>query len=294
VTDQPRYRATANGLTVGFVFGALSASTLSGPVLMALLGGLDLHQSAARNAVTRMVHMGALTATRVGRTSLYSLADQPRRKYKQVEGTTHDEPWDGTFHCIVYDIPERERGFRDRFRHLAAFNTYGLLRPGVLISPRAHSPQMDEAIAARPSGIRIHCTRLHPTDLTQARQMANETWNLAAMAGRYTRVIATIDAERRAGIGPLDDPWPAVRRLRRLYDEVVGLQLDDPALPPELLPAAWPRSTYWQRLFALNCEWGTKLLPPLREIANAIDRQRLCEYYRPIWDDAELPPSLKE
>jgi hypothetical protein len=28
----------------------------------------------------------------------------------------------------------------------------------------ARQPQMDEAIAARPSGVRIHCARLHPTD----------------------------------------------------------------------------------------------------------------------------------
>jgi len=289
VTDQPRYRATANSLTVGFVFGVLAASRLSGPVLVALLGELGLHPSAARNALTRMMHMGALTTARVGRTGLYALADQPRRKYRQVEGTTLDEPWDGSFHCIVYDIPERERGFRDRFRHLAAFNTYGSLRPGVLVSTRAHSPQMDEVIAARPGGVRIHCARLHPSDMAHAQQMASEAWNLSALAGRYTRVIATIDAERRAGIGPLDDPWPAVRRLRRLYDEVVGLQLDDPDLPPELLPADWPRSAYWQRLFTFNGEWGTKLLPLLRGIADAVDRQGVCEYYQPIWADAAHP-----
>jgi hypothetical protein len=34
---------------------------------------------------------------------------------------------------------------------------------------------------------------------------------------------------------------------------------------------------------------GTKLLPLLRGIADAVDRQGLCEYYRPVWTDAAHP-----
>lgn len=289
--EHPRYRATENGLTVGFIFGALTASELSGPVLIALLGGLGLQESAARNALTRMVRMSALESRRSGRISLFRLAPHPLQKYRQIEGALDGAPWDGSFRCLIYDIPERERSFRDRFRSLAGFASYGQLRPGVMISPRVHSSHLDEVIAQRPHDTRIHLTELRPTDLSEARRMALEAWALPELGSRYLKVTAAIEEALQSDItADQSDPawfWTHLDQWRRIYSGVSRLQFDDPSLPHSLLPPRWPAHRYWNRLNQLNQLWGPHLVPPLRQLADSLDPAGLCQYYTPPWASTE-------
>lgn len=289
MTDHPRYRVTERSLDVGFTFGALSASALTGPVLVRLLAELQITESAARNLLVKMVRMRALSAERVGRTTVYRLAAQPARKYQQVEGTAGPPRWEGAFSCIVYDIPERERSFRDRLRHLAAFNGYAALRPGVLIAPREHVEDFHEVLLNGPPGTRIHVARLEPEDLGQARVIAAEAWDLPGLATRYTALIRAIAAEHAAGPGEdvEADPWPVFRRLARLYRQVLTLQIDDPDLPPELLTDDWPRENYWAMLSALNAHWGPRMQPAVRAVAAGLDPHGLIELYPAPWESQD-------
>lgn len=280
--EHPRYRATENALSIGFLFGALSATELSGPVLISLLGGLGLGESTARNALTRMVGVNALTSRRAGRNSVYHPSEHLLGKFQQVLGTTPEQPWDGVFRCLVYDIPERERRYRDRFRYLAEFNSYGQLRPGVLISPRQHSLQFESVISERPDGTRIHLTELHPGDLRQASRLAHEAWSLPELQRRYQQLTESIEVALTQGLAPATGSptwlWEQFDRWHQLYRDVIRLQFDDPALPRVLLPADWPEPLYWDRLSQLNLEWGPVLLPELRRFAAERDKAGLCRF----------------
>lgn len=289
MSDQPRYRANDSNLDVGVVLGALSAAAAPGPVFSRLLQGLGHSESGARNLLTKLVHAGALTSTRVGRVSLYAFADQNVRKYQQVEGTGADHGWDGVFRTLLYDIPEKQRGYRDRLRYLAAFNGYGALRPGVLISPREHSPDLDGLLAEAPEGTRVHRVSLRPEDAQQARMLAAEAWDLGALARRYAAVLAEIRAAREEGPGEQieDDPYPAFRRWARLYRHVFDLEKHNPDLPSVLLPVRWPKESYWAALTELNSGWGPAIQPVLRRLADEVDPAGLTVYYPPPWSDAE-------
>lgn len=268
-------------MSIGFLFGALSATELSGTVLVSLLGGLGLSEATARNALTRMVGVNALASRRVGRSRVYFPSDHLLGKYQQVLGLGPDQAWDRIFRCLVYDIPERERSYRDRFRYLAEFNCYGQLRPGVLISPREYSEQLRAVISERPLGTRIHFTELHPVDQAQAQQLAQEAWNLPDLALRYQRLTAAIEAELAQGLPPgagSEWLWAQVDRWHRLYLEVIRLQFDDPALPAELLPPEWPEPGYREQLNQLDLAWGPALLPGLRAYAAERDSAKLCRY----------------
>lgn len=285
MSDRVRYRINVRDLSTGYAFGCLSASAVPGPVMVRMLTGLGMGESAARNLITQHVHKGALAPTRVGRVAVYRFTDQNARKYQQVEGTSGPPAWSGDFDCIVYDIPERERAFRDRFRYLAHYNTYGTLRPGVLIAARPHSPDLDTLIEERPSGSRIHLGRLTPSDHDQARGMARAAWDLDDLQRRYRRVIGSIAAARSEGPGDVvADPWAAYRRWTGLYGEVLQLQLADPDLPAELLPSDWPRQSYWTELAALNASWGPEIQPALRAAVAELDPHGLTEYYPPPWE----------
>ncbi len=280
--EHPRYRATENALSIGFLFGALSATELSGTVLVGLLGGLGLNEAAARNALTRMVGVRALASRRVGRARVYFPSDRLLGKYRQVLGKGPNQDWDGIFHCLVYDIPERERTYRDRFRYIAEFSSYSPLRPGVLISPRVHSEHLRTLISERPLGTRVHVTQLRPVDEAQAKQLAQEAWDLPDLARRYERLTTVIEDELGKGLAPEADSsewlWGQVDRWRRLYREVIRLQFADPALPDELLPPDWPEPTYRDRLNQLDSTWGPVLLPRLRAFTAELDKAGLCSY----------------
>lgn len=205
-------------------------------------------------------------------------------------------PWDGTFRCLIYDIPERERNFRDRFRYLASFGSYGQLRPGVMISPRARSSSLDEVIKQRPLGTRIHLTELRPADLAEARRMALEAWSLPDLSRHYQRVIASIETALGQGLdGDQHSPdwlWRHLDQWRRIYSEVARLQFEDPDLPQELLPAQWPARHYRNLLGQLNSCWGPQLVPLLREMADSLDRAGLCGYETPAWADSAEPEAV--
>lgn len=291
MSDQPRYRANDSNMDVGVVLGSLSAAAAPGPVFSRLLQGLGHSESGARNLLTKLVHAGALTSTRTGRVSVYAFADQNVRKYQQVEGTGADQQWDGVLRTLVYDIPEKHRGFRDRFRYLAAFNGYGVLRPGVLISPREHSPDLDALVAQAPEEARIHRVSLTPQDEAQARLLAAEAWDLVALGRRYAAVLAEIRTAREEGPGQgiAEDPYPAFRRWARLYRHVFDLEKHNPDLPVELLPERWPRESYWAALTELNAQWGPVIQPALRRIADDADPAGLTVYYPPPWASGAGP-----
>lgn len=291
MSDRPRYRVNDSSVDVGIVLGSLSASAAPGPVFVTLLTSLGHSESAARNLLTKLVHTGGLSATKSGRVTIYAFTDQNARKYQQVEGTGDGPGWDGAFQAIVYDIPETQRRYRDRFRYFASYNGYGTLRPGVLISARPHSSDLDALMADAPPGARVHAVTLTPPDLGKARELAAEAWDLERLSQRYAEVVDEIRTTREQGPGAIDeDPLPAFRTVARLYRHVFALEQHNPDLPAELLPADWPRAGYWAELATLNGAWGPSLQAQLRRIADAADPAGLTAYYPPPWESGAYPP----
>lgn len=149
--------------------------------------------------------------------------------------------WDGTFHGVVYTVPEEERAFRDALRRAAVLAGYGPLRPGLLVSPYDRWTALGDAVTDPPSGARVYPVRLRLT-LGDARTVAAEAWNLDGLAHRYRQRVATMRRRLAAG---RPDPPPTARTLRtytQLLRPAVQLLLADPGLPDELLPADRPRA----------------------------------------------------
>src|SRR5699024_9226800 len=129
-TEPKRYRWSGRTIDVPFLFGALGASAVTGPVLVRLLSELGVHESAARNLLVRMRNMGFLEVERSGRMAIYRINAEFTHRYRQVEGTAAAPIWQGRFDGIVYSIPEKFRRLRDRLHHTALAAGYGQLRSG--------------------------------------------------------------------------------------------------------------------------------------------------------------------
>jgi phenylacetic acid degradation operon negative regulatory protein len=226
---------------VPFLFGVTDRAELPGPVLHRLLIDVGLTAPAARALVNRMRTDGQIASTRNGRTSSYRLAGQFAEAFRRVRDARGRKPvpWHGSFHALLYQVPEPDRPFRDLLRRTALFSGYGLLQPGVLIALTDRSPALAELIARRPDGTRLYLTSL-AMSVPDAAAAAYEAWDLAAVDKLYRSYIATLtDA-----LGTLPDSPPptsaSLHTFARLAQMPLSDSLRDPELPAELLPPGWP------------------------------------------------------
>ncbi|MGH3096095.1 MAG: hypothetical protein ACRDMV_08870 [Streptosporangiales bacterium] len=245
------------------MFGTIGARAVPGTVLVPLLTDLNMSPSAARTLLHRMRARGLLTADRVGRVAIYRLAGSYAAHYQQITfGETAPE-WSGSFHALVYDIPETQRQDRDRLREQAFLAGFGALRTGLLIGVRDPG-EWAAAWLDRPDvmveRVQVGC------DLATARRLADRAWDLSGIATRidqlrgwFALVERRVHHRRIAGA-------PALATLYQVWQRFVEVQIDIPALPVQLYPGGWSADDAQAALYRLN----EKLLPLARRHAQTV------------------------
>lgn len=196
-----------------------------------ICGALGIGDGVVRTAASRLAAEGWLARRRVGRNSFYRLAEPGRATFAEatarIYGAT-DTPWDGRFTLILAAnggaAAPRGEGHR-----------IGRLGPGLLVAPPAEAG----AGAPAPDGLRL---RAEPADPDQARRIAARAWPLEAVAARYARFLACLEAPR-AEATPADRSFAdrdALLLRILLIHEYRKVLLRDPLLPAALLPPDWP------------------------------------------------------
>ena len=226
---------------VPFLFGVaaeLDRAELPGPVLVALLGDLGLTAPAARALIARMQRDGQLAGTRRGRIVDYRLAGAFAESYDWIRTGGTGASWRGEFHAVLYQVPERERAFRDLLRRTGQFVGYGLLQQGVLISPADRRDRLGPVLARKPRDAQIHfgCLVMETVDAARA---AYTAWDLGAL----DRVFRAHTRTLRAALARRSTPPPpdgrTLRRLTGLITEPLVDTLRAAGLPTELAPPDW-------------------------------------------------------
>lgn len=262
--DDPRaLRDQAAGAVI-FAFGATGQTPrpLAGPVLVALLGALGMSEPTARATILRMRRGGWLTSTRRGPVVTYELAEPARRMTTSVLAPVMEPrpAWDGVLHGLLFAIPETRRGFRDALRRTAVQAGFGLLRPGLLMTPDPDRWSRIEALLGEaPEGCRLLRTELRfaPED---ARVAAAEAWPLDQLAATYRSQAADLlqVAEQMRASPPAGAD--AVRATWEAMAPVSATAIDDPALPDELLPDDWPAPQVRAAIIAAGMVLGRPML----------------------------------
>ena len=150
------------------------------------------------------------------------------------------EPWDGRWHLLSFEIPERQRSARDALRGLLVELGAAAVHSGLYLHAHDLSPFVSQL--ARHHHIEAHLSWLSTTDLTVAsavvdRQAVEEIFGLPSVAATY----AAVETDLRRIIDHADetaDPILAadmISAVVRLEDALRA----DPMLPAELLPAEW-------------------------------------------------------
>ncbi len=210
--------------------------------LIRIAAEFGLSELAVRSALARMARAGWLEATRVGNRSYYRLTRRGRAIIQ--EGVSRifrprRAAWDGRWHLVTYSIPEAQRELRDGFRKRLTYLGFGSLAAGTWITP--HDLRREVRDLAEDFGLAnyVEHFRGEYEASEDGRTLAARIWPLDRLAEGYRAFDVRwrrVAVEVTNGIG---DSRAFVLRFWLIH-EYQRFFLEDPDLPPELVPGGWP------------------------------------------------------
>lgn len=230
-----RVRAlTARSAILSVLLGSHPAQAPAGWIVR-VGAGLGLQESAVRAALTRMVAAGDLER---GADATYRLSERlAERQRRQDRAITPDlRPWRGGWILAVVTVGATDSTDRAAFREALRLARFGELREGVWCRP-------DNIAADLPDTVRQRVDLFtgqpaEPAELLARRLFAPDRW-----ADRARELLAALDSAESIGTRF----GVAAATVRHI--------LDDPVLPPELLPAEWPGTAIRTRYEAFRAEF---------------------------------------
>ena len=221
--------------------------------LIELLAPLGVTDRLVRTSVFRLVQEGWLTASREGRRSRYGFDPKSLPRFERADRRIYAPPglhWDGRWTLVIAPNGSIDGDLRSAVRKELEWEGFAMLAPGVLAHPGADSEGLADALGrtgARAKVFVVSGAELPDVGSRPLQELVGESWDLTAVAQSYlgfidqfTPLLALL--REAPAVAPLDAF--AIRSL--LIHSYRRLQLHDPLLPIELLPAPWPGSDAWQ------------------------------------------------
>ncbi len=214
--------------------------------LIGLARPFGLAERLVRTSVARLARDGWLVARRDGRRSEYHLAPTGQQRFAAATRRIYGEipsSWDGLWTLLV--LPPASGGRRQNVRDELRWLGFGQVSPGVFAHPNWN---VDEARAGL-SGVQGAAQGLlfkSSSESAEAdRRIVASGWDLADLARRYRRFVEIFAPVATALAGVPDGEAAFVIRTLLIH-EYRKIHLQDPSLPPALLPPDWVGATAYE------------------------------------------------
>ncbi|WP_280397771.1 PaaX family transcriptional regulator C-terminal domain-containing protein [Nocardia carnea] len=230
-----RVRAlTARSAILSVLLGSHPAQAPAGWIVR-VGTGLGLQESAVRAALTRMVAAGDLERDA---DATYRLAERlaERQRRQDAAISPDSRTWRGEWILAIVTVGAADSTDRAAFRETLRLARFGELREGVWCRPDNLAPDLPE-----PARQRVSLFTGRPEEPALA--LAERLFTPDRWAHRARELLAALDAAESMGARFA----VAAATVRHL--------LDDPVLPPELLPADWPGQLIRARYAAFVTEF---------------------------------------
>ena len=221
--------------------------------LIDLAHPFGLAERLVRTSVARLAKDGWLAASRHGRRSEYRLTESGRKLFAEATRRIYGvvpQTWNAQWTLAVLPpIGGRSRGnIRDELRWLG----FGQLSPGVYAHPACTLEEARGWLVTLGCANRCWLFKSATAGLPADRRLAAEGWDLAQIARRYRRFRDTF-APVAAAVHESEALSPQAAFLVRtlLVHEYRKIHLQDPLLPPALLPAQWVGAEAYELTAAL-------------------------------------------
>ncbi len=210
--------------------------------LIRLAAEFGLSEPALRAVLSRMSRAGWIEATRQGNRSYYRLTRHGRALIQEGAARIFQprrEPWDGQWHLLTYSIPEAQRSLRDHFRKRIQYLGFGPLAAGAWISP--HDLRREVTELAEDLGVTPYIEQFRGASLSsgEARTLAARVWPLERLAAAYREFLRWEHVLAEIAEAGVSDARAFVLRFWLIH-QYQRFFLEDPNLPPELVPPDWP------------------------------------------------------
>jgi phenylacetic acid degradation operon negative regulatory protein len=214
--------------------------------MLSLLRSFKGSEASVRTSLSRLKKEGLVMSRREHKEARYSLTEQGAAALvlTDVQTLRRAREWDGRWHLITFDIPERLRYSRDALRKQLLSLGYGMLQSSVMISPYDKRAAVKELVADY--GIEDHVEFFSACYESgdSVEELVPKIWDLKRLEREYRNFIAIYREELRAlqervAHGEIIDPSYAFLKRVEVNDAFSRIIPVDPQLPPELLPADW-------------------------------------------------------
>jgi phenylacetic acid degradation operon negative regulatory protein len=246
--------------------------------LIGALGSLDYKPQAARQALARSVTGGWLRTERHGRRARVHLTGEAREMLssgaERIYGFGGPWAWDGRWLLVVVRVPEERRDVRHLIRSRLAWAGFGSLGNGLWITPHVER----EAEVARVPGAELLSFRAEFGSIGEPAKVVADAWDLREVSDRYREFIRRFERLRPAS------PQAAFRAQTELVHTWRKFPFLDPDLPPETLPARWPRTRAQQVFAERYAQWDAPAKAWFESLERPLLRSR-------AWNTASSAPA---
>ena len=242
--------------------------------LISAMAEFGVSERLVRTSVFRLAKDGWLKSQQVGRRSYYSLTDEGRERFEQATHRIYGEPvdhWDGQW-CLLL-LSALDTTTRDIVRKECGWLGFGAMSANVLAHPAPDLAELE--IAMRRLGVDDALVVMRGRTIRSEaamRELAHNGWNLDDIDGRYRDFVERFrPAHQALARSSKLTPKQAFIIRTLLIQEYRKVQLRDPWLPADLLPAGWHGHAAYQlcrNLYRAVCEQADAFLDGIRETAD--------------------------
>jgi len=214
--------------------------------LIKILRNFKESEASVRTALSRLKKGGFVESKKSGKKASYSLTGLGKDAivFKEYKLLMRDRNWDGQWHIVTFDIPERFRYSRDVLRKMLLSLGYGTLHASVMISPYDRGEEIKETV--REYGIEDYVeffTAKYESN-KDIKDLVPKIWDLKWLERQYKKFISIYKPEleelkKKVEEGDGIDPSYAFLKGIELNEYFSRIISADPHLPWELLPDDW-------------------------------------------------------
>lgn len=194
---------------------------------------------AYHNSMSRLRKSGLVVhADRTGKLPYLKLTEQGHEflpAYYDPEKFWNTK-WNGIWYMLIFDVPEKERHYRDTLRKFLKQMRMGCLQKSVWITPRDIRPEYDDLEQAANVHAISYLLESRTVLNRDVAEMVDNTWHFDPLQKLHERYLSVYDKNIQR-LEKLDHDQDALLILLRQESEAyLQCMRPDPLLPNELLP----------------------------------------------------------
>lgn len=146
-----------------------------------------------------------------------------------------NQPWDGKWRIVGFDIKESERSLRNVLRGSLRLLGFGMLQKSLYISPLPVESVVEEFLLSNAD--KLENTYIFVSDkffLENREELIDKVFRIQQINSVYGKILEKLRFEKEA--------------KKHILQEFLKVSMEDPFLPKELLPKDFVRQKVWKEL----------------------------------------------